>query len=160
MNKITTSDVHDFLRRSTIGFDRFFSDLNANIDAQNYPPYNLVQTGENEYEIVLAVAGLTRDDLEVSIKDFRLTVSTAPMIQREKADWATLSADDQSKKDSSVSTYPQYHHRGIAFRNFERTFKLGDFVEVTDVTMVDGLLTIKLKREVPEPLKPKTFEIK
>lgn len=127
------------LFRSSVGFDRLPGLLSDALgrDESGYPPYNIEKCGEDQYRIVLALAGFTRDDIEIVVAQNRLLV-------RGKM------------KDRNGSTYL---HRGIASRSFERQFDLADFVEVVGATMGDGLLVIDLKRELPEALKPRSIPI-
>jgi molecular chaperone IbpA len=104
----------------------------------NYPPYNILRTGENSYRITLAVAGFKPDQISVTVEQNTLTV-----------------AGRESQKQNH-----DYVHRGIAARDFERRFGLADFVEVKDATFEDGLLQIDLARELPEAMKPKRIEIR
>lgn len=135
---------HDFnsLYRSTVGFDRLFNLLDSvggvDGDAPTYPPYNIERRGENEYRISMAVAGFTREELKVDVKESTLSV------RGEKQ------AEDKQK---------EYLHRGIAQRGFERRFQLADHVEVTGADLVDGLLHIDLVRNIPESMKPRTIAI-
>lgn len=129
------------LYRSTVGFDRLLTLLDtvsgAN-DASGFPPYNIERLGENEYRITMAVAGFARDELKLDVKENVLSV------RGEKA-------EDQSER--------RFLHRGIATRSFERRFELADHVEVSGADLVDGMLHIDLKREVPEKLKPRSIAI-
>src|SRR5690349_6473282 len=128
------------LYRSVVGFDRLADLLDAaSTEASTgYPPYNIERTDENAYRIEIAVAGFRPDELNVEVKENLLTV------QGRKA-----ANDDQRR----------YLHRGLAERNFERRFQLADYVVVTDAALADGLLSISLKRELPEALKPRRIEI-
>jgi molecular chaperone IbpA len=128
------------LYRSVVGFDRLADLLDAasHETATGYPPYNIERTGENAYRIEIAVAGFKPSDLNIEIKENLLTV------QGRKAD------NDEAKR---------YLHRGLAERNFERRFQLADYVVVTDAHLADGLLSLSLKRELPEALKPRRIEI-
>lgn len=130
------------LYRSTVGFDRLFQLLDGisgiDGDTPTYPPYNIERRGENQYRISMAVAGFTRDELQVDVKESTLS------IRGEKK------AEDKSA---------EYLHRGIAQRGFERRFQLADHVEVTGADLVDGLLHIDLVRDLPESMKPRTIEI-
>lgn len=131
------------LYRSVVGFDRLAALLDAaasNEGASGYPPYNIQRTDENAYRIEIAVAGFKPDELNVEIKENLLVV------QGRKA------ANDEAQAK-------RYLHRGLAERNFERRFQLADYVVVTDAQIGDGLLTIALKRELPEQLKPRRIEI-
>ena len=131
------------LFRSTIGFDRLNDMFDAafKMDAPSYPPYNIVKKGEDEYEIVMALAGFRKEDLNIVAQENTLTVSA-----------------QQTAKEEEQGA--QYLHRGIAQRSFERRFQLADHVKVADAEMADGLLTIRLRHEVPEAAKPRTIAIK
>ncbi len=128
------------LYRSVVGFDRLADLLDSATTeaATGYPPYNIERTGENAYRIEIAVAGFKSEDLNIEVKENLLTV------QGRKA------ANDEAKR---------YLHRGLAERNFERRFQLADYVVVSDAHLADGLLSISLKRELPEALKPRRIEI-
>ena len=129
------------LYRSTVGFDRLFTMLDSlgqPEQAQSYPPYNIERTDENAYRIEIAVAGFRPDELNIEVKENLLTV------QGRKA-----ANDDQRR----------FLHRGLAERDFERRFQLADYVVVTDARLADGLLSISLKRELPEALKPRRIDI-
>ena len=130
------------LYRSAVGFDRLAAllDAAASTDsAPGYPPYNIERTDENTYRIEIAVAGFKPDELNIEVKENLLTV------QGRKA------ANDEPRR---------FLHRGLAERNFERRFQLADYVVVTDAQLGDGLLSISLKRELPEQLKARRVEIK
>ena len=132
------------LYRSAVGFDRLANLLeNAARSSQDsgYPPYNIETLGENAYRIEIAVAGFTPDELNIEVKENLLTVT--------------------GRKSANDDVVPQktYLHRGLAERDFERRFQLADYVVVTDANLVNGLLTITLKRELPEALKPRRVEI-
>lgn len=128
------------LYRSTVGFDRLFQLLDASGSAAEpgYPPYNIERTGGDDYRITMAVAGFTRNDLSIELKETTLTVGG----QKEPAE-----------KDTQVL------HRGIATRTFERRFQLADHVQVVGADLRDGLLHIDLKRVIPDALKPRRIEI-
>lgn len=127
------------LFRSTVGFDRVPMLLNLAMQREDtgYPPYNIEKCGEDQYRIVMAVAGFSKDDISVIAERNRLTVRGQLKEKPERI----------------------YLHRGIATRSFERQFDLADFIEVEGATMGDGLLVIELKRELPEELKPRKIEI-
>lgn len=141
MTKITAFDLSP-LYRNAIGVDRLFDRIVNQMDhaaSTNYPPYNIVETGENTYEVQVAVAGFSQGDLEITVKDGEL------IITGEKSE-----------------TLPEGHvvrHHGISARKFIRTFSLGDYVEVKTAIARDGILTVKLERIVPESAKPKTIAI-
>lgn len=126
-------------RRSTIGFDRLFDMLEeSNVgSSDNYPPFDLVKLGDDEYRIDLAVAGFASGDIDITAQQNQLVVKG-------------------ERKDEANA---DYIHRGIATRNFERRFGLADHIRVTDADLHDGLLSISLVREIPEAMKPRTIEI-
>ncbi|MFN8720991.1 MAG: Hsp20 family protein [Rhodospirillales bacterium] len=130
------------LFRSTVGFDRMTrlmeSALNADDAAVSYPPYNIEKTGDDDYRIIMAVAGFAPEDIDVTQKEQVLLV-----------------AGRQSKDGDQR----QYLHRGIAGRAFERRFQLADHIKVTGASLVNGLLHVELKREVPEAAKPRSIRI-
>lgn len=129
-------------RRNTVGFDRLFELLeNTGRIAQNenYPPFNIERTGENDYQVTVAVAGFKPDEIEITAQQNLLVVT------------GSKNADSNDNRD--------FLHMGIASRNFERRFQLADHIHVTNADMADGLLLISLVREVPEALKPRKIEI-
>ena len=128
------------LYRSVVGFDRLAQLLEtATVDqASGYPPYNIERTDENAYRIEIAVAGFRPEELNIEVKENLLTV------QGRKA------ANDAERR---------FLHRGLAERDFERRFQLADYVVVTEARLADGLLSISLRRELPEALKPRRIEI-
>jgi len=131
------------LYRSIVGFDRLadMMDSATKIESQGYPPYNIQHVEDDEYLIELAVAGFGESDLSVEVQENVLMVSGK---FAEKAE-----ADDR-----------RFLHRGIAERSFERRFHLADHVEVADAGLKNGLLQVRLVREIPEAAKPKRIEIK
>jgi len=139
---VTDMRTIDFspLYRSVVGFDRLAQLLEtASVDAASgYPPYNIERTDENAYRIEIAVAGFRSEELNIEVKENLLTV------QGRKA-----ANEDQRR----------FLHRGLAERDFERRFQLADYVVVTEAKLADGLLSISLKRELPEALKPRRIEI-
>ena len=139
---MTTYDLSP-LFRSAVGFDRIsrMIDTAYKVDerAVGYPPYNIAKLSEDNYEITMAVAGFKLSELNVVAEQNTLTVTGA-----------SLEKDDVSK---------QFLHRGIATRSFERKFSIADHVKVVDAQLLDGLLTLKLVREIPEASKPKKIVI-
>ena len=126
-------------RRSTVGFDRLFSLLEAGArEDDGYPPFDIVKVGDDSFRITLAVAGFRPDDIELVAHQNLLTVTGHR-------------AEDADKGE--------YLHRGIAARAFERRFQLADFIEVGAANFEHGLLSIELKRVVPEAMKPRRIEI-
>jgi molecular chaperone IbpA len=131
------------LFRSSVGFDRFsnlFDTVMREDNAPSYPPYNIEKLGEDDYRIVIALAGFKEQDLEISAHENMLTVRGTNSVSEEKAQ-------------------VDYLYKGIATRSFERKFSLADHVRVTNASLADGLLTIDLVREVPEAQKPRTIAI-
>jgi molecular chaperone IbpA len=133
-----TIDLSPF-RRSSVGFDRMLQLLDDDFafDEADYPPYNIIRTGENSFRISLAVPGRKPDQIEIVAHQNTLTVSSK--------------AGEQPEHD--------YVHRGIKDGPFERRFSLADYVQVKNATIADGVLQIDLEREVPEALKPRRIEI-
>jgi molecular chaperone IbpA len=135
--------AYDFtpLFRTAIGFDRLADALESanRADASGYPPYNIELTGEDKYRISLAVAGFSANELDIEVKENRLTVTGKK-------------ADDSAEH--------KYMHRGIATRSFQRVYQLADYVRVKGADLRDGLLHIDLAREVPEAMKPRRIEIR
>ncbi len=130
------------LYRSVVGFDRLATLLEAATKAESasgYPPYNIETVGDDAYRIEIAVAGFKSDELSVDVKENVLTV-----VGRKAP------ANDEGK---------HYLHRGLAERNFERRFQLADYVVVSEAQLADGLLSIALKRELPESMKPRRIQI-
>ena len=128
------------LYRSTVGFDRLFDMLDQTTRVEpmtNWPPYNIEKAGDDQYRITMAVAGFSPDEIELTQHGTALLVTGHKGAEKDK----------------------QYLHRGIATRNFKQTFSLADYVKVEGASLENGLLTIELKREVPEELKPHRIEI-
>jgi molecular chaperone IbpA len=128
------------LYRSTVGFDRLAQLLDSvgGLEAEGFPPYNIERLGDNEYRITMAVAGFTKDEFHIEVKESSLVVSG------QKA------AEDKQRV---------FLHRGIAARSFERRFQLADHVEVKGANLENGLLHVDLVREIPEAMKPRTIAI-
>jgi len=132
------------LFRTGIGFDRVFDVLETASRIQpvdNWPPYDIIRVGEDAYRIVMAVAGFDRDELTLTDRPNLLIVSGA-------------------KRDPAADSESLYLHKGIAERTFERRFELADHVKVANASLDKGLLTIDLRREIPEALKPRRIEIR
>jgi molecular chaperone IbpA len=127
------------LWRSTVGFDRLFDlvDQTMRMGEDNYPPYNIERLGEDSYEISLALAGFTPEDITITAEQSVLTVEGR---RAEKSEH-------------------QYLYQGISARPFRRVFNLADYVQVKGAEFADGLLKIKLVREVPEAMKPRRIRI-
>ena len=127
--------------RTTVGFDRLFDMMDESLRFEpqdNYPPCNIVRTGEDTYRISLAVAGFKPEQIDVTVHQNMLTISARLLEKQNQA---------------------EYVYRGIAARPFERRFSLADFVEVKHASFEDGLLQIELERKVPESMKPRKIDI-
>jgi molecular chaperone IbpA len=124
---------------ATVGFDRISSLLADALerDETGFPPYNIEKTGDDAYRIVMALAGFSKDDLQIVTENNRLLV----------------------RGEVRNKTEQTFLHQGIAQRAFQRVFDLADYVVVTGASMNDGLLMIDLKRELPESLKPRSISI-
>ena len=137
---MTTYDLSPLLR-SSVGFDVFDnifdSVFNLNESNTSYPPYNILKS-DNNYTISLAIAGFSKDELDVSLQENELVVKGVAKEQDDKI---------------------EFLHRGIAGRNFERKFRLADTIKISDASCEDGLLNIYLEREIPEHQKPRKIEI-
>lgn len=142
MNTLSKFDLTPF-NRATVGFDKIFDLLDRQVTnsvSNTYPPYNILKEGEDSYKIEVAVAGFREDELDITVKDYTLTVT----------------GEQKREEDSENLTYL---HKGISARSFARTFTLGDHVEVKGAVVENGLLVIKLEREIPEEAKPKKISI-
>ncbi len=131
------------LYRSFIGFDHLASMLDAanrSDKSAGYPPYNIESVEDDKYRITMAIAGFKESELDIQSENNTLVVKGE----------RTSQEDSESKK---------YLYQGIAERNFERRFQLGDYIKVIDAQMENGLLHINLEREVPEALKPRKIAI-
>jgi molecular chaperone IbpA len=134
------------LTKFGIGFDNMFDELmrvSAQQSSTNYPPYDIVQINEDEYMISMAVAGFGHDNLTVT-KDKKF------LIIEGKHSRETVENEDVTAK---------YLHKGISERSFRREFQLADHVEISNAHLELGILSVHLKREVPEDAKPKTIAI-
>ena len=134
---MTSIDFGRF-RPITIGFDKIFEDMEklSNIH-DNFPPYNIIKLNDDEYQIELAVAGFSKEDIDIRFKDSILTVA----------------GEKETRSDVDFS------HKGISERNFLKSWTLGDYVKVGDAKMKDGVLIISLFKDVPEEEKPQIISI-
>jgi len=131
------------LYRSFIGFDHLAGliDKASRADKQSsYPPYNIELLADDQYRITMAIAGFAEDELEIESKQNNLVVTGTKPVSKDKSE-------------------RKFMHQGIADRNFERKFQLGDHVKVIGAFMENGLLHIDLEREIPEALKPRKIAI-
>lgn len=141
MNAITRFDT-TALNRALIGFDQLFDNVErrfANQVQNNYPPYNVIKHDDNNFEIEVAVAGFDKEDITVEVDQDQLIIKG---------------------KKTQAETEVQYMHRGLAARDFERMFTLAEHIIVGDAELTNGILSVKLTREVPESLKPRLIAIK
>ena len=145
-----TLSIFNQLRPETVGydqifdrFDRLFEDdfFNAPSFNTNYPPYNIVKTGDYTYDIELALAGFNKKDIDVTYEDGMVTVKS---IQEAKT---------SDENDGVI-------HRGISKRQFTKSFSVADDVVVKGAELKDGLLKISLERIIPEAKKARTIEVK
>lgn len=134
---------YDFapLFRTAVGFDRLarLVDTLPPQESAGYPPYNIEKTAEDAYRVSLAVAGFGEDDIELTVKDNALLVT------------GKVAGDEGEKVE--------FLHRGIAARAFTRRFLLAEHMVVDGATLVNGLLHVSLRREVPESAKPRRIGI-
>jgi molecular chaperone IbpA len=146
MNKtINTQTLPGFLNGRGIGFERMFDMIDEVSDrvttsSAKYPPYNLVQVSDDDFEVDLAVAGFTLEEMEITQDGNKLTIA----------------GEHIDPRGSSVT----YLHRGISAREFTREFVLAEYMTVVGAKMKDGILNIKLHRDLPEAMKPRTIKIK
>ena len=131
------------LYRNSIGFDRLASLLDSafqsDVGHSSYPPYDIEALDENRYAITLAVAGFEENELDIEVEG------------------DVLSIKGQKSKDRDTEHH--FLYRGIATRAFERKFNLAEYVEITNAKLYNGLLTIELKQELPEAMKPRRIKI-
>ena len=137
---MTSYDLTPLLR-SSVGFDVFDnifdSVFNLNESSTSYPPYNIIKS-KNNYTITMAIAGFTKEEVDISVEENELSVKGISNNSDEKI---------------------EFLHKGIAARNFERKFQLADTIKVVDASYEHGLLNIFLEREIPEHQKPRKIEI-
>jgi molecular chaperone IbpA len=138
--------IFNQLRPVSVGFDNVFDHFERmfeddfRVPSVNYPPYNIVKTGTNKYDIEVALAGYNKKDIDVSYQDNMLHI--------------------KSKKDEKEDKEDGVIHKGIAKRYFSKSFTIADDVEVKGAELKDGLLKVSLERIVPESKKPRTISIK
>lgn len=139
--------IFNQLRPVTVGFDPIFdqfermfdADVNLMAPSVNYPPYNIVKTGDFTYNIEVALAGFNKKDIEVNYADNTLEIKS--IHEKEEAKEGTL-------------------HQGISKRHFTRSFTIAEDVEVKGAELKDGLLQVELEKIIPESKKPRTINIK
>lgn len=130
------------LNRALVGFDRIFENFEtrfANQINQNYPPFNIEKVGDNLYDIVIAVAGFDKTEVSVEVEQDQLVI--------------------RGEKDAEQGPIPEYLHRGLALRDFERRFTLAEHMEVVKAEIKNGLLVIQVERKIPEALLTRKIDI-
>jgi len=129
-----------FPRNAFLGFDHIFDQLdNIHLHAKDtYPPHNVVKEGEMKYTLEMAVAGFTKEHIDIEVKDHILTIKGDRPARRE-----------QSK----------YVHKGISARNWNKSFRLSEYTEVTGADLTDGILTVGLEVVLPEEKRPRKISI-
>ncbi len=139
MNNLTTFDP---FRNLTVGFDNIFDQLSSlsQFEIPKYPPYNIKKVDDNKYQLEMALAGFTKTDLEVEVKDNTLTVTGN-------------SADDTENTNSFV-------YKGIAQRAFTRQWTLMNYLKVFSANFKDGVLVVDMELNEPEEDKAKKIEVK
>lgn len=140
------SNLMKSLSRQSVGFDSLFGEFNTLLSANtNYPPYNIVSETEDNYRVEVAIAGFKKEEIDIKVENGRLCISGV----------------ESKAKDEQTKSNEVYIHNGIAKRKFNLEFKLFEHVTVEDsAEIVDGILVVRLKRELPEELKPRKIDIK
>lgn len=139
---MNNSTRRDSLSRALVGFDSMFDQIErrfANSISTNYPPHNQIKTGENEYLIQLAVTGFSKAEISIEVEGNVLTI----------------------RGESTTTDYEPaaYLYRGLATRDFVKEFPLAEHIEVTGAEIQNGMLNVKLVRNIPESAKPKLIDI-
>ena len=139
--------IFNQLRPLSVGFDDVFDHFESMFDGptltigSNYPPYNIVKTGDNKFDIEVALAGFNKKDINVTSENGMLTIESKQ--------------EDKSKdKDGEVL------HKGISKRYFKRSFTIADDVEIKGAELKDGMLRVSMEKIIPEAKKLKTIDIK
>ena len=137
--------IFNQLRPLSVGFDDVFNHFESMFDydmvnVSNYPPYNIVKTGDNKYDVELALAGFNKKDINVSVENGMLTI--------------------ESKQDKSKDKDGEVIHKGISKRYFKKSFTISDDVEVKGAELKDGMLRISMEKIIPEAKKLRTIDIK
>ena len=141
--------IFNQLRPVTVGFDNVFDHFERMMDDHNfnemvrynYPPYNIVKTGDYTYNIELALAGFNKKDIDITMEDGMLNIKSVVEATKDKDEDGVI-------------------HKGIAKRYFSKSFTIADDVEVKGAELKDGLLKVSLERIIPESKKPRTIDIK
>jgi len=141
-HRIDTTALNQ-INRALIGFDQIFNNFEgrfANQINNNYPPFNILQLSENDYELQLAVAGFKKEEIDITVDQNVLIV-------------------EGKKQERDLPEGAVFHHRGLAARDFVRDWTLVEYTEVRGAEIQDGILTIKLERVIPESMKPRKIAI-
>lgn len=130
------------LYRNFVGFDNFLRGIEKELSQNtNFPPYNVIQYGDDKFKIELAIAGYSKEDITITVKDNKLVIV------------------GDGKENCASSEDGAFLHKGIAKRNFTRSFILGDHFEIEGASYSEGILTITLTRVIPEENKPRIISI-
>ena len=137
--------IFNQLRPLSVGFDDVFNHFESMFDydmvnVSNYPPYNIVKTGDNKYDVELALAGFNKKDINVSVENGMLTI--------------------ESKEDKTKDKDGEVIHKGISKRYFKKSFTISDDVEVKGAELKDGMLRVSMEKIIPEAKKLRTIDIK
>ena len=135
--------IFNQLRPLSVGFDDMFDHFESMFDVPtvNYPPYNLVKTGDNKFNIEIALAGFNKKDINITSENGMLTIE---------------SKQDEKSKDKDGEVI----HKGISKRYFKRSFTIADDVEIKGAVLKDGMLRVSMEKIIPEAKKLKTIDIK
>ena len=137
--------IFNQLRPLSVGFDDVFNHFESMFDydkvnVSNYPPYNIVKTGDNKYDVEVALAGFNKKDINVSVENGMLTI--------------------ESKEDKSKDKDGEVIHKGISKRYFKKSFTISDDVVVKGAELKDGMLRVSMEKIIPEAKKLRTIDIK
>ena len=129
-----------FPRNAFLGFDHLFDELErvTNHAKDAYPPHNVVKQSDNKYEIELAVAGFSKDDINIELKEHVLSIK----------------GDREPRRDQNM-----YVHKGISGRKFFKSFRLSEYAEVSGADLTDGILTVKVEVVLPKEKRPQKINI-
>lgn len=140
---LTIADLFPRIDRWGIGILDTLESFKSIADSKpSYPPYNILKHKDGKWEIEIAVAGIRKEEIEITVKDRSLTISSEVAVSED------------------ADTFGEVIHHGIAQRNFTLNFALADYVEVDEAIMADGILTVKLVTNIPDEKKPKVIDIK
>lgn len=141
MTQLTRFDTAA-LSRALVGFDQMFNDMERRFATQlstNYPPHNIAKVADNLYEIAIAVTGFEKDEITVQVEQNELTIK----------------GERKEEENSAI----EYLHRGLALRDFERTFTLAEHMKVVKAEIKNGVLSVTIEREIPESAKPRVIDV-